>query len=61
MYRHFMDLAQYVNAELDWDHVVREGKILLEQGGSPTICPEGHRSRDVRLGRFATALSILPV
>ena len=61
VYNIFMRLAGYVNAEAGWDEVRKNCGRLLEKGSSVTIWPEGHRSRDGRLGRFkngAFALSV---
>jgi 1-acyl-sn-glycerol-3-phosphate acyltransferase len=61
VYNIFMRLAGYVNAEAGWEKVRENCRRLLEAGSSVTIWPEGHRSRDGRLGRFkngAFALSV---
>ena len=58
-YRNVMEAAGYVQAERGWDHVLERGKELLEKGCSLIIWPEGHRSRDGRLGRFTNGAFIL--
>jgi 1-acyl-sn-glycerol-3-phosphate acyltransferase len=52
-YAPFMRFAQYVDVErLPWDQIVgRIGRIVSE-GRSILLFPQGHRSRDGRLGRF---------
>jgi 1-acyl-sn-glycerol-3-phosphate acyltransferase len=47
-----MRLAGYINSTLGWEHVQHEGKSLLNSGCSLIIWPEGHRSRNGKLGRF---------
>lgn len=52
-YRPFMHLAKYINSEqADPENLARECRQVLERGGSILCFPEGHRSRDGRLGRF---------
>ena len=49
----FMRLAQYLDVEsLPWDTIVGQTGRFLEEGHSMLLFPQGHRSRDGRLGRF---------
>lgn len=52
IYGFWMRLAKYVNANEGWEIVSRKSAELLHSGVSMVIWPEGHRSRDGRLGRF---------
>lgn len=52
VYGLFMRLAKYINAEEGWEQVSEKCAELLCSGTSVIIWPEGHRSRDGRLGRF---------
>lgn len=52
IYCWFMRMAKYVNADEGWEQVSRKCAELLRRGTSVIIWPEGHRSRDGRLGRF---------
>lgn len=52
LYSFFMKLAQYANSADGWDEVSKKCTALLKAGSSVTIWPEGHRSRDGKLGRF---------
>ena len=52
VYKYVMGMARYINANEGWDHVLEEGRKLMERGSSLIIWPEGHRSRDGRLRRF---------
>lgn len=61
VYGFFMRLAGYVNAEEGWDAVRSKCKSLLAEGSCVTIWPEGHRSRDKRLGRFKNGAFSLAV
>lgn len=70
LYNLFMHLAGYINSTKGWQHVQKSGKELLNSGCSLIIWPEGHRSRNGRLGRFkkgafqlalATGRQIVPV
>ncbi len=61
VYNLFMRLAGYINANDGWAEVLLKGADFLKAGTSIVIWPEGHRSRDGRLGRFkngAFALSV---
>lgn len=59
LYGFFMRLAQYVNTVEGWDEVYRKCTRLLSAGSCVTIWPEGHRSRDGRLGRFKNGAFLL--
>lgn len=70
VYKWVMRKAGYINADLGWEEVMRRGEMLLAEGASLIIWPEGHRSRDGRLGKFkngafqlacATGRPIVPV
>ena len=61
LYALLMNLAGYVNAGEGWDKVCTKCKKLLETGSSVTIWPEGHRSRDGRLGRFKNGAFALAI
>ncbi|HEX2952471.1 MAG TPA: lysophospholipid acyltransferase family protein, partial [Bacillota bacterium] len=52
VYGSFMRLAKYINADNGWEEVSRKCTESLRKGTSVIIWPEGHRSRDGRLGRF---------
>ncbi len=52
-YAPFMRLAQYVDVErLPWDQIVPKIDQITREGRSILLFPQGHRSRDGRLGRF---------
>lgn len=52
-YAPFMRWAEYVDVErLPWDKVVDEVGRLVGEGHCVLLFPQGHRSRDGRLGRF---------
>lgn len=52
-YAPFMHLADYINSEqADPEKLAWQCSRILEQGGSILCFPEGHRSRNGRLGRF---------
>jgi 1-acyl-sn-glycerol-3-phosphate acyltransferase len=52
-YAPFMRCAQYVDVErLPWDEIVRKIDQIAKAGRSVLLFPQGHRSRDGRLGRF---------
>ena len=61
VYGRFMQLAGYINSEKGWDEISEKGAALLDSGSSLTIWPEGHRSRDGRLGRFKKGAFALAV
>ncbi|MEA2085198.1 MAG: lysophospholipid acyltransferase family protein [Thermodesulfobacteriota bacterium] len=61
IYGSLMRLAGYINAEDGWDEIKKKGAALLNSGSSLTIWPEGHRSRDGRLGRFKKGAFALAV
>jgi 1-acyl-sn-glycerol-3-phosphate acyltransferase len=52
-YAPFMRLAQYVDVEqLNWDEILREMRQNFDEGRSVLLFPQGHRSRNGRIGRF---------
>ncbi len=52
-YAPFMRLAQYVDVEqLSWDCIVQQIRRHFDEGRSVLLFPQGHRSRDGRIGRF---------
>jgi 1-acyl-sn-glycerol-3-phosphate acyltransferase len=59
LYSYFMKLAQYANSTDGWDEVSKKCVALLEAGSSVTIWPEGHRSRNGKLGRFKNGAFVL--
>ena len=61
IYGLLMRFAGYINAEDGWDEIREKGADLLNSGSSLTIWPEGHRSRDGRLGRFRKGAFALAV
>ena len=61
IYGIFMRLAEYVNSEEGWDVVQEKSRHLLDNGCSIAVWPEGHRSRDGRLGRFKNGAFTLAV
>jgi 1-acyl-sn-glycerol-3-phosphate acyltransferase len=61
VYGIFMRLASYINADEGWEKVCLQGAKLLQSGVSIVIWPEGHRSRDGRLGRFKNGAFALAV
>ncbi len=61
VYGPLMRLAGYISAHEGWERISQRGTELLKSGVSLIMWPEGHRSRDGRLGRFkkgAFALSM---
>ena len=49
----FMRLAQYLDVEsLPWEEIENQTGAFLREGHSLLVFPQGHRSRDGRLGRF---------
>jgi 1-acyl-sn-glycerol-3-phosphate acyltransferase len=61
VYGFFMRLARYINVNDGWDKVCQQSAALLQSGTSLIIWPEGHRSRDGRLGRFKNGAFALAV
>lgn len=61
IYNFFMRLAKYIDANEGWEKVYQQSAALLQSGVSLTIWPEGHRSRDGRLGRFKNGAFALAV
>lgn len=52
-FRPFMNLAHYVDMEsLAWDEIEIRARECFADGRHLMIFPEGHRSRDGRMGRF---------
>jgi 1-acyl-sn-glycerol-3-phosphate acyltransferase len=52
-YAPFMRCAQYVDVErLPWEQIVPQIQRIVGEGHSILLFPQGHRSRDGRLGRF---------
>lgn len=52
VYSPLMKLAGYVNTASGWESIQQRCTKMLEAGVFVTIWPEGHRSRDGKLGRF---------
>jgi 1-acyl-sn-glycerol-3-phosphate acyltransferase len=52
VYSFFMHLAGYINVNEGWERICEQSNAILKSGASLIIWPEGHRSRDGRLGRF---------
>jgi 1-acyl-sn-glycerol-3-phosphate acyltransferase len=49
----FMHLAQYLDVEsLSWEDIEAKARECFGAGRSMLVFPQGHRSRDGRLGRF---------
>jgi 1-acyl-sn-glycerol-3-phosphate acyltransferase len=61
IYGFFMRLARYVNTNEGWEKVCQQSAAVLQSGASLIIWPEGHRSRDGRLGRFKNGAFALAV
>ena len=70
VYSLMMRMAGYIDSRKGWQELKSRGSRLLESGCSLIIWPEGHRSRDGRLGRFKngafmlacrTATAVVPV
>jgi 1-acyl-sn-glycerol-3-phosphate acyltransferase len=61
VYGFFMRLAKYVNADEGWEAVCQQSAAILRSGASLVIWPEGHRSRNGRLGRFKNGAFALAV
>ncbi len=60
-YGYCMRLARYINANDGWENVYQKSAELLHSGTSIIVWPEGHRSRDGRLGRFKNGAFALAV
>lgn len=52
IYGPLMRVAGYINIADGWEKIRHLGAERLHSGATITIWPEGHRSRDGRLGRF---------
>lgn len=52
IYSPLMKIAGYVNTADGWNLISRQCAKLLTEGVSIIVWPEGHRSRDGKLGRF---------
>lgn len=70
IYGRVMRAAGYIDARNGWPEVEAQGQHLIDEGCSLIIWPEGHRSRDGKLGRFrqgafklaaATGRPLIPV
>lgn len=61
IYGFWMRQARYVNATEGWETLSRQCSALLQEGTSVLIWPEGHRSRDGRMGRFKNGAFALAV
>ena len=59
LYNIFMRLAGYIDAGKGFEHVRERALGLLSRGCSLIVWPEGHRSRDGRLGRFKNGAFVL--
>lgn len=52
-YAPFMRMAEYLDVEsLPWDEIVQRVQRIFDERRSILVFPQGHRSRDGRLGRF---------
>jgi len=52
-YAPFMRCAEYVDVEqLPWEQIVERMQTIFGEGRSILLFPQGHRSRDGKLGRF---------
>ncbi len=61
VYGILMRLARYVSASEGWEKVCQKCAAVLESGTSVIIWPEGHRSKDGRMGRFRNGAFSLAV
>lgn len=70
VYNILMRYAGYANTDDGWDEVKKKSRDMFSQGSCVTIWPEGHRSRDGKVGRFKngafslameTGVPIIPV
>jgi 1-acyl-sn-glycerol-3-phosphate acyltransferase len=52
VFKWLMTAARYVDTRRGWETISRQAHALLADGCSLIIWPEGHRSRDGRLGEF---------
>ncbi len=59
-YAPFMRMANYLDVEgLGWERASRRAREILDRGGNVLFFPEGHRSRNGRLGRFYSGAFLL--
>jgi 1-acyl-sn-glycerol-3-phosphate acyltransferase len=61
IYSFFMRLARYINVNEGWERICQQSDAVLKSGTSIVIWPEGHRSRDGRIGRFKNGAFALAV
>lgn len=52
-YAVYLNAAKYINMErLSWEAILEQGREATAAGQAVLVFPEGHRSRDGKLGRF---------
>ena len=59
IYSVIMRMAGYIDARKGWQELEDRGGRLLDAGSSLIIWPEGHRSKDGKLGRFKNGAFML--
>ncbi|MBM9519752.1 1-acyl-sn-glycerol-3-phosphate acyltransferase [Desulforhopalus vacuolatus] len=52
LYKYFMGISGYANAEKGWHEISEKSQKMLNEGCHVIIWPEGHRSRDRQISRF---------